>query len=92
MKVEGSVRTEGVIGMMLLPPFLLLLCWFLSLFGRSMPFTMFGLSACLLAVIVALVLDELYSRGPLVNEELQNRFWGYVTFFSKGACARIEIE
>ena len=68
--------------MILLPPFLLLLCWFLSLFGRSMPFTMFGLSACLLAVIVALVLDEMYSRGPLVNEELQNRFWGYVTFFS----------
>ena len=68
--------------MILVPPFLLFLCWFISLFGRSMPFTMFGLSACLLTVIFALVLDEVYSRGPLVNEELQNRFWGYVIFSS----------
>jgi hypothetical protein len=66
--------------MIVLPLLLLLLVYIITSFGRTMPFTLLGLSCCLGAVVVALVLDELYSRGPLVNAELQNRFWGYLTF------------
>ena len=78
VRVKGMVRTEGIIGMVVIPILVLLLLWIVSFFGRTMPFTLFGLSICFFIVIISLVLDEVYQRGPLTDDELQNRFWGYL--------------
>ena len=79
---RGSVRKEGIIGMTTIPLMILSLLYVIYKGFNLMPFTLFGLSVCFGAVVISLIMDEMYSMGPLVDSVTQNSFWGGFIFCS----------